>query len=167
MPSLSFTIKQQCLKFKRGVGVLVQTNLYLGLLWLAYGGVGWLLCAYRSSIMVWLGTLVMTLYLVWVGVNAIALASIWVVAVLSLSAIRHAWLWRIPRPSYYGVEPFTLLVIWLLALGLVVLTAMMHQQLRQRCDRLQTFVRMIVPIGIGVVCGVVLYYQWTFPRLSP
>ncbi len=151
---------------RRPIGFWVQPTLQLGLLWLAYSEVGWLLSAYHAPKLVWVGTLTMTFYLAWAGTNAIVLSTIWVVAVLSVSAIRHAWMWHVPRPVYQ-VEPFTLLVIWLLSLGLIGLTALVHKKLRYRCDRAQVLYRITLAIWFGLTCGLLMYDYLTFPLLSP
>lgn len=143
---------------------MVQVNRSLVLSWFAYGLIGWLLSAYRVPAVVWIGTLVMTLYLAWVGVDAIAVASIWVVGVLSIGAIRHAWMWHIFRP-FYQIEPLTLLLIWLLSLGLVVLTAIAHKRLQERFGRVQAFYRLAIPIWLGLILGLLVYRQFTLPLL--
>jgi len=143
---------------------MAQVNGSLMFFWFAYSLVGWLLSAYHVPTVVWIGTLVMTLYLAWTGLDAIAVASIWVVGVLSIGAIRHAWMWRIFRP-FYQIEPLTLLLIWLLSLGLVVLTAIAHKRLQERFGRVQVFYRLAIPIWLGLVLGLFMYHQFTLPLL--
>jgi hypothetical protein len=152
-------------KIKQAAGAMPQTIAYLVLLWLGYGLVGWLLSAYRVPTSVWIGTLMMTFYLAWAGLDAIALASIWVVGVLSIGAIRHAWMWQIVRP-YYQIEPLVLLIIWLLSLGLVVFTAIAHKQLQKRFNRAQVLYRLISSAWFGLALGLWVYYRFTFPLLT-
>lgn len=153
------------LKIKQSTGNTTQTIAYLVALWLAYGIVGWLLSAYFVPEVVWVGTLVMTFHLAWAGLNAIALSSIWVVGVLSMGAIEHAWMWQISRP-YYQIEPLVLLIIWLLSLGLIVVTAIAHNQLQKRFNRAQVLYRLIIPAWFGLALGLLAYYRFTFPLLT-
>ena len=147
------------------MNILAQMNRYLVMLWIAYGLVGWLLSAYLVPKGVWVGTLMITSHLAWAGLDAIALASIWVVGVLSIGAIRHAWMWHIFRP-YYQIEPLMLLIIWLLSLGLVVFTALAHKRLQKWFNRAQVLHRLIIPIWLGLILGLFVYYKFTFPLLS-
>ncbi len=135
------------------------------LILLAYVLVGWLLSAYLVPEVVWVGTLTMTLYIAWAGLDAIAIASVWVVGVLSIGAVRHAWMWHMLRP-YYQLEPLVLLIIWLLSLVLVVFTAITHKHLQERFNRVQILYRLVIPIWLGLVLGTVIYYKFTFPLLS-
>jgi hypothetical protein len=152
-------------KIKQSTGNTTQTIAYLVVLWFAYGIVGWLLSAYFVPEVVWVGTLLMTFHLAWAGLDAIVLASMWVVGVLSMGAIRHAWMWQISRP-YYQIEPLVLLIIWFLSLGLVVSTAMIHKQLQKRFNRVQILHRLIISTWFGLALGLLVYYRFTLPLLT-
>lgn len=105
---------------------VIFTWSHLAALLLGYGFAGWLLAAFQVSWLVWLGTLGVTLHLIRVGASALTLATGWVVLVMVAAAVVKAWtaVWnsRIPFEQAQ-LWAQTLLLIWLGAIGLVVLLA--------------------------------------------
>lgn len=99
---------------------------YLALLLLGYGFAGWLLAAFQVAWFVWVGTLAMTLHLIRARSAAIALSSSWVAIVISIAAVTKAWaaVWDSRVPFQHAqLWAEGLLLIWLGAIGLVVLLA--------------------------------------------
>lgn len=161
---MQLTLKRQRRRTEQLIHTLFLSKAYLPILLFAYVGIGWLLNAYVVPQVVWLGTLFATFHLAWAGFDAIVLSSIWVVGVLSVGAISHAWMWRMPRP-YYQIEPFTLLVVWLLALGLVVFTAIVQHHLQKSLSRIQAFYSLIALTWLSLACGALIYRTLTLPSL--
>lgn len=107
---------------------------YLAVLLLGYGFTGWLLAAFQVPCLIWLGTLGVTLHLIRSGASAIALATIWVVLIIFMAAVVRAWIavWNSRLPFEYAqLWAQGLLLIWLGAIGLVVLLAFARSTLSQ------------------------------------
>jgi hypothetical protein len=107
---------------------------HLAALLLGYSFAGWLLAAFQVSWLIWLGTLGTTLHLIRAQASAIALAASWVVLIMVAAAVVKAW-----AAAWDSRVPFEqaqlwaqgLLLIWLGAMGLVVLLAFARPRIAQ------------------------------------
>lgn len=110
------------------------TAVYLTLLLLGYGLLGWLLAAFQVSWPIWLGSLGVTLHLISAGTAAIALSAGWVVCIMFLAAARKSWaaVWGSQVP-YEQAQLWAegLLLIWIGVTSLVFLLAMADSVLAQ------------------------------------
>ncbi|HEY9698810.1 MAG TPA: hypothetical protein V6D10_16215 [Trichocoleus sp.] len=88
---------------------------YLLLLSLGYGSIGWLLAAFQVSKLIWLGTLSITFYVAALGTDALLVAVAWVVSVAMIGAVDKAWIsiWNANLP-YENAQLWAigLLVFW-------------------------------------------------------
>lgn len=106
---------------------------YLLLLLGGCGAAGWLLAGFGAPGLVWLGTLGVVAHLVAAETDAIALASAWVMAIVAGGVVGKAWipLWdsRVPHENAQRWA-MVLWLLWLGAIGLVVLLARARRMLR-------------------------------------
>jgi hypothetical protein len=135
---------------------------YLALLLLGYSLLGWLLAAFQVPWPIWLGSLGMTLHLIYSGTAAIALSAAWVVSIMFLAATSKAWaaVWDSQVP-YEQAQLWAegLLLIWLSAIGLVLLLACADSVLAQiGCTGRIKFYSLTCLLWSSIGIGA-LYYQ--------
>lgn len=81
--------------------------IYLILLTLGYGAIGWLLAAFQTALWIGLGTTGILFHLTCVGKDAIVLANGWTVGVFAIAAVVKAW-----TPAWGKDIPYTNAKLW-------------------------------------------------------
>jgi hypothetical protein len=141
--------------------LLIAAWSYLALLLLGYGFAGWLLAAFQAPWLIWLGTLAACLHLVRSQVAAIALASSWVVLLISAASVLKAWAPVWDRRVPFEQAPLwaeSLLLIWLGAIGLVILLAFAHAAMQQiGCRGKQILYRLLILVWGALGAGKLFY----------
>ena len=135
--------------------------IYLIVLSLGYGSVGWLLAAFQVPGFVWIGTSGILLYVAKIGADAIALASAWIVGVISVGAVLKAWtpVWHSRMPYEHAqLWASSLLLLWLWAMVLVVLLAFAKTRMQTIGFRfLRSSNGLAFWIWMALGCGGLLY----------
>jgi hypothetical protein len=142
--------------FKRDIPSLMLTGGYLLLLGLASLGVGVLLDIYNASVLIWIGTLAITLHLAWAGTGAIALAMVWVLIVIWVAALIYA------TPKQTQLDPPTwavsLMRLWVQgALYSVLLGFASRPLARWQLSRVQVFFTILILTWSALGLGTLIY----------
>jgi hypothetical protein len=143
-------------QFKCNMPSLILTGGYLLLLGMASFGVGVLLDIYNASILIWVGTLAITLHLAWAGTGAIALAMVWVLIVIWVAALIYA------TPKQTHMDPpswaVSLMKLWVQgALYSVLLGFASRPLARWQLSRTQVFFTLLILTWSALGLGALVY----------
>ena len=143
-------------RFKHDTPALILTGGYLLLLGLAALGIGILLDIYNASILIWIGTLAITLHLAWAGTGAIAIAMVWILIVIWVAAIIYA----VPKQTHMDPPAWALSLMRLWAQGALysVLLGFASRPLsRWHLSRTQVFFTLLILTWSGLGLGTLIY----------
>jgi hypothetical protein len=135
---------------------LLLTGGYLLLLGLASLGIGVLLDIYNASILIWIGTLTITLHLAWAGTGAIALAMVWVLIIIWVAAIIYAT----PKQTHLAPPAWavSLMKLWIQgALYSVLLGFAARPLARWQLSRTQIFFTLLILTWSALGLGTLIY----------
>jgi hypothetical protein len=129
---------------------------YLLLLGLASLGIGMLLDSYNASLLIWAGTLIITLHLAWAGTGAIALAMVWVLIIIWVAALIYA------TPKQTHLDPpawaVSLMKLWIQgALYSILLGFASRPLARWQLSRTQIFFTLLILIWSALGLGTLIY----------
>jgi membrane-bound ClpP family serine protease len=152
IPKMSYNLDQ----FKHDMPSLILAGGYLLLLGLVSLGVGIVLDVYNASILIWLGTLAITLHLAWAGTGAIALAMVWVLIVLWIAVLIYA------TPKETQLKPpawaVSLMRLWVQGALYSVLLGFASRPLeRLQLSRTQVFFTLLILTWSGLGLGTLIY----------
>jgi hypothetical protein len=141
---------------KRDTPSLLFTGGYLLLLGLASLGIGMLLDSYNASLLIWVGTLTITLHLAWAGTGAIAIAMVWVLVIIWVAVLIYA------TPKQTHLDPpvwaVSLMRLWIQgALYSVLLGFASHPLARWQLSRTQIFFTLLILTWSALGLGILIY----------
>jgi hypothetical protein len=141
---------------KRDTPSLLFTGGYLLLLGLASLGIGMLLDSYNASLLIWVGTLIITLHLAWAGTGAIALAMVWILIIIWVAVLIYA------TPKQTHLEPpawaVSLMRLWIQgALYSVLLGFASRPLARWQLGRTQIFFTLLILTWSALGLGTLIY----------
>ncbi len=143
-------------RFKHDMPALILTGGYLLLLGLAALSVGVVLDIYNASILIWIGTLAITLHLAWAGTGAIALAIVWVLILIWVAAIIYAT----PKQThmYPPAWAFSLMRLWIQGTLYSVWLGFAPRLLAPwQLSRIQVFFTLLILAWSGLGLGTLIY----------
>jgi hypothetical protein len=115
-----------------------------------------LLDIYNASILIWVGTLAITLHLAWAGTGAIALAMVWVLILIWVAAIIYA----LPKQTHMDPPAWalSLMRLWVQgALYSALLGFASRTLARWQLSRTQVFFTLLILTWSGLGLGTLIY----------